>query len=482
MSEPRWLGDAGDSHVVLGAPCGVVPPHHTWDNDPEELTLLAWWAPRSTDSGNLPGVCSARDSRPVRILVLSNMYPPHAYGGYEQSCRDVVERWEKAGHEVLVLTSTVKVPGVAESPAEERGAVRRELDIYWEDHEILNPPLLRRLRWERANARRLERALRDFRPDVVSAWAMGAMSMGLLSALGRRRIPVVSVICDEWPVYGPVVDAWLRPLASRGSLARGIGLATGLPVSPPDLDQLGPACFVSDFLRTVVRERSPWSFPVSGVVFSGIATDEFVFETRPATWDWRLLYVGRIDPRKGIDTVVRALALLPEQATLDICGTGDNSHLGELRELATSLGVSARVDFTSSPREELCERYAAADVLVFPPVWEEPFGLVPLEAMACGTPVVATTVGGAAEFLYDGENCVTFAPGDERSLVEALERVAADEGLRDRIVRAGRSTASELGIDGLAEVLEEWHSFARAEPGVLRPADRVLPSARKGSG
>ncbi|HUC36537.1 MAG TPA: hypothetical protein VMR97_05385, partial [Acidimicrobiales bacterium] len=116
----------------------------------------------------------------MRILVLTNMYPPHAYGGYELSCRDVVERWKSTGHEVLVLTSDVRLGAMLEAPAEEGRNVRRELRLYWQDHVILRPSPGRRFAIERSNRRRLEDALSELRPDVVSAWAMGAMSMGLL--------------------------------------------------------------------------------------------------------------------------------------------------------------------------------------------------------------------------------------------------------------------------------------------------------------
>lgn len=417
----------------------------------------------------------------MRILVLTNMYPPHAYGGYEQSCRDVVERWRSAGHDVLVVTSQVRVPGVAEPPTEERSAVWRDLHLYWDDHEILNPSLLRRWAWERANAKSLDRALEDFRPDVASAWAMGAMSMGMLSTLGGRRIPVVSVICDEWPVYGPKVDAWLRPLASRAPLARLVKLVTRLPTLPPNLDILGPGCFISDFVRGVVRKRSQWSFRESGIVYSGIATDEFnpadvdsAREERP--WSWRLLYVGRIDPRKGIDCVVRALVELPEAARLEINGRGDDRYLAQLHELVRDLRLSDRVTFALSPRAELVTRYKESDVVVFPPVWEEPFGLVPLEAMACGTPVVATPSGGAREFLVDERNCLLFPANEVGALVSVLDRLAADHQLRRTLVEGGRSTASEFSIDRLAEVLEAWHAYACGIAGASFPGDRSLPS------
>lgn len=414
------------------------------------------------------------ETRRVRILVLTNMYPPHAYGGYEQSCQDVVERWRSKGHEVLVLTSDIRVPEVPEPPSGERGSVRRELRLYWDDHKILNPPLRRRLSWERSNRRSLMRAIADLRPDVVSAWAMGAMSLGLLGSVRRRGIPVVSVICDEWPVYGPLVDAWLRPLSRRPSWARLVHMATGLPTEPPELDEIGPSCFVSEFLRSAVRERSIWQFPDSGVVYSGIATDDFVVSKVEGEWRWKLLYVGRIDPRKGIDLAVRALAECPAEATLKVIGRGDEKYMGELTTLVGQLGVSDRIEFLVCPRRELARQYAEADVLVFPSVWEEPFGLVPIEAMACGTPVVGAPVGGSAEFLFDGENCVTFEPGAKTSLLESLRRLASDAELRRSLVAGGYRTAKELGVDRLAEVLEHWHESAIAGRGAARPGDRVI--------
>jgi glycogen(starch) synthase len=408
----------------------------------------------------------------MRILVITNMYPPHAYGGYEQSCEDVVERWRRAGHEVLVLTSSIRVPDVPETD-EDPTQVRRNFQLYWADHEILNPPLYRRLLWENANKKELDRALNEFRPDVVSAWAMGAMSMGLLGRLAKRGLPVVSVICDEWPVYGLYTDAWARPLSHRPRLARVVAVATGLETRPPPLDTLGPGLFNSDFLRNVVRERSPWDFPESSVVYSGIETSEFPFSARPADrWNWRLLYVGRIDPRKGIDTAIRALTQLPPEAKLEVIGRGDDRHLGELEALATELGVFPRVSFSFLPREELVTKYANADVVVFPSRWEEPLGLVPVEAMAVGVPVVGTPVGGAAEFLDNAVNCLTFVPDDVEGLVKNLWRLADDPALRDRLIAGGRITAGELGVDRLSEVLEDWHRYVAGEAGAEPPRDR----------
>src|SRR5207302_8306778 len=111
----------------------------------------------------------------VRLLVLSNFYPPHHYGGYELSCRDVVERFRQRGHEAVVLTSGQRVAGVSDPPDEAASGVRRELQLYWDDHQLTSPLLPRRLAVERANQAALAAALDAGRPDVVSVWNMGAV-------------------------------------------------------------------------------------------------------------------------------------------------------------------------------------------------------------------------------------------------------------------------------------------------------------------
>jgi glycogen synthase len=79
--------------------------------------------------------------------------------------------------------------------------------------------------------------------------------------------------------------------------------------------------------------------------------------------------------------------------------------------------------------------------VLFPVRWEEPWGLVPLEAMAAGRPVVATATGGAAEYLRDGENALVVPPDDPVALAAAVRRLE-DEGLRARLVAGGRATAA----------------------------------------
>ncbi len=172
-------------------------------------------------------------------------------------------------------------------------------------------------------------------------------------------------------------------------------------------------------------------------------------------WAWRLLYVGRLDPRKGVDTAVEALAHLPDAAHLTVVGGWDDTEEARLQRLAGTLGVQGKVTFAGQRgREELVNAYADADAVVFPVRWNEPWGLVPLEAMGRGRPVVATGRGGSAEYLRAGENCILFEADDAEGLAEALVSLADDEALRLRLRSNGRLTAgahSELAYNEMVE-------------------------------
>ncbi|HWH28675.1 MAG TPA: glycosyltransferase family 4 protein [Mycobacteriales bacterium] len=404
------------------------------------------------------------------VLVVTSMYPPHSYGGYEASCQDVVARWRARGHRAVVLTTRTRVDGVVDGAEPD---VRRLLPFYWQDHRLPQRSLRQCLALERESRAVLRAALDEVRPDVVSAWSMGAMSLGLLNEVADRGLPLVLVVCDDWLVYGERADLWRRRVSSS-RLARRAGRAlTGLPTDWPTGARSVRAVFVSEAVREAARARGRWVPQSTSVIGSGISERDF--PVRPALpdrpWTWRLLLVGRIDPRKGIDVALRALARLPSGARLDVVGRGDATHRAELERLSRDLGVADRVTFGHRDRSELAAAYGAADCLLFPPVWTEPFGLVPLEAMACGTPVVTTGTGGQAALLTHEHDCLVVPPGDDAALAAAVERLAADPVLRRRIAEAGLRTAARHGVDRYAERLLAEHLAAVRAAGLAAGQD-----------
>jgi glycosyltransferase involved in cell wall biosynthesis len=395
----------------------------------------------------------------VRVLAVGNMYPPHHLGGYEVTWCDADRFLAAQGHEVRALTTDFRLDRAG---AEEGAAdVHRELRWYWRDHEFPRLGLRERIAIERHNAAVLDRHLAELRPDAVAWWAMGGMSLSLIERVRRRGIPAAGFVCDAWMGYGPKVDAWLRAV-DRPLIRTAAERLTGIPATV----ELGSAArwvFLSESLRR--ESAGVWRLSDTTVVHKGVSKTDFA-PRQPRDWRHRLLYVGRIDRRKGIDLAISALGALPDEARLVIDGDGDGAYLRELGELAAREGVAARVEFVNSAgRAELRERYAEADAVLFPVRWEEPWGLVPLEAMAVGTPVIASGRGGSGEYLRDRENCLIVDPdrGPE-ALAAGIRELAGDEELRGALSEGGTHTTAAIDEDEFSRAAE------RALEGVVAEA------------
>jgi glycosyltransferase involved in cell wall biosynthesis len=374
-------------------------------------------------------------ARALRILCVSTLYPPHHTGGYELHCASAVRDLRRHGHDVRVLASAHRHPGV-EDGAEP--GVFRELVRFPRSPRPTSPRAA--LLAERHNARVLERHLREFRPDVVSWWRLGELSQSLVERVRRTGVPAVGLVCDAWMLEGPGRDPWARLWRERPRLGTVWERTTGMPTRPRH-GAAGEWLFVSDSLRRHVLGAG-LELPETGIAHAGIELD--LLPLRPVTppWRGRLLYAGRVTPLKGLDTAVRALALLPPSTSLEVVGDAEPAYRAELERLAAALGVAARVTFEPPRRHaEMAALYADADAVLFPVRWEEPWGLVPLEAMACGTPVIATGTGGSAEYLRAGANALVVRPDSPEELARAVRRLATDPELRRRLAHEGRRTA-----------------------------------------
>jgi glycosyltransferase involved in cell wall biosynthesis len=380
------------------------------------------------------------------------MYPPHHFGGYELVWQGAMRAASASGHEVRVVTTDLDT-GARE--ADDPG-VHRELRWGWREHAFPKLGLRGRVALERHNARVLDRHLDELRPDVVSWWSMGGMSLSLLERVRRRGIPAVAFVHNEWLDYGRRVDGWSHPFATRFRVFAPLAeRLAGVPARI-DFERAARYVFVSEATRRRTLELTGLGLASTGVAHSGI-DPAFVDPAPEQPWEWRLLYVGRLDEHKGVHTAIEALEHLPADATLRIAGGWDEGEERRLRALAERLGAGARVRFDGQvPRDSLRAAYRAADAVVFPVIWEEPWGLVPLEAMGQGRPVVATGRGGSGEYLRDGENAVLFRAGDARALAAALRTLASDRDLRVRLRDAGVLTAAAHTEDRFNdEVLRE---------------------------
>ncbi|ANQ84996.1 glycosyltransferase family 4 protein [Azoarcus olearius] len=206
----------------------------------------------------------------------------------------------------------------------------------------------------------------------------------------------------------------------------------------------------------------------------GLAEDEFV-----------VLQLGRMVPRKGIDNVIRAVGELRRRhgvaARLLVVG-GETAEpdplrtpeIGRLQQIAEDEGVSAQVVFTGR-RERHCLRdyYCAADVFVTTP-WYEPFGITPLEAMACGCPVIGAAVGGIRHTVVNGTTGFLVPPHDPVQLADRLARLQADPERARTFGRAGiRRVRSKFTWQRVAASLASVYG-ALHQPRAVQLTERMM--------
>ncbi len=354
----------------------------------------------------------------MRILTVGNMYPPHHLGGYELIWRSAVRHSRAAGHDVRVLTTDVRFGEPAEP---DDPACFRELEWYWRDHAWPRRSLADRVRLERANARTLRRHLGEFRPDVVAWWAMGGMSLSLPSLV---RVPSAAFVLDDWLDYAPKEDQWRRMFTRRF-----------------DVSSIDHWVFISEYTRERARGLGH-TFASSEVNPAGVG-EEFLAPAPAQAWAWRLLYVGRIDERKGIDTAVRALAQLPparRRSTWSAPAT-------------TRRRRGCGRSWTSSASPSACGSRASCRASSCPSATRTPTSRSSRSAgasrgascrwrrWASGAPSSRPGAAGAASTCATASNALLFDAEDPTALAGQITRLANEDGLRERLLAGGLETA-----------------------------------------
>ncbi|MFF8842254.1 glycosyltransferase [Streptomyces sp. NPDC015127] len=304
-----------------------------------------------------------------------------------------------------------------------------------------------------AFSRHLVREWQARPPDLVHShfWMSGLAS---LEAVGELRLPLL----QTYHALGTVKRRHQRQAdtspPARIACEKEVGLAC---------DRVIATC------RDEVVELGRMGIPAHriSVVPCGVDTEQFtpagpVADRGP--YRYRLLHLGRLVPRKGAAVSVTALTWLPEAELVVVGGPSadrldDDPEVRRLRHIAHSAGVADRVTFTGGvPSEDVAPLLRSADVVLCPADYE-PFGIVPLEAMACGKPVVASAVGGHLDTVADPATGRLVPPGSPEALARAAAELLADPALRDACGTAGRRRVlSRYGWPRIAAATETVYS------------------------
>lgn len=280
---------------------------------------------------------------------------------------------------------------------------------------------------------RLRRMLRVQAPDVVHT---NGLKMHLLGAWARPRGSAVLWHLHDYAGQRPFMAGLLRRWVHRCSVI----VANSHSVAADVRQVCGEGVAIHPVWNAVDLDRySPRGRRLDLDALCGVPADAGVL---------RVGLVATFARWKGHQTFLNALAMLP--ASLKVRGyviggpvyetAGSQVSLGELQAQAAALGLGSRVGFTGFVQDS-SSAMRSLDIVVHASTDPEPFGLVVAEAMACGKPVVASRAGGTLELLEPGVDGLGHAPGDAPALAQAIETLARDAALRQRLGDAGRAKA-----------------------------------------
>lgn len=372
----------------------------------------------------------------MKVLLAVPYFHPQT-GGLENYVLNIASQLRRNGWDVVVVCSDAAVKSVIRETM--NGYVVYRLPVWRVWSNTPTHP-----RW----LSMLKQIVRAERPDLINAH-IPVPYMGDLAVLAARRIPtVVTYHAGSMRKHRGLVDL---PIAVYESL-----------VLPLTLGRARAVICSSDFVRLSFLRR--WR---SKSVTVTPAVDGVLF--RPGhelRTPGRLVFVGdHRDPRKGLDILLRAMRRLPD-VELHVLGPGDNRPEVNVEYLGTVRGP------------ELVREIQLAQALVLPSTTDaESFGMVLIEAMACGTPVVASRVGGVGGVVRDGVDGILVPPSDVDALAAAIKRIVRDAELVEAMGAAGRRRARDE-FDWTARGSATSEVFMQAAARGPRPKEIGAASAK----
>ncbi len=388
----------------------------------------------------------------MRILMSSTAYPPKL-SGVAVFSQSLAQFAAAHGHQVVVVTSAPR-RATASSLAEPIDGVR-----VIELPSMANP-FHRELTLPLPSRRRLASIVAEFRPDVVHLQDPLPASQTIAAIAAQRRIPVIATHHFSFELVAAYVPGWFRPILK-------VGLGWWLRRSYRHC-----ALVTAPSQRTVADLAAFGVSAPLAVLSNGVALERFAQSV--STWDVQrrfnlptteplLLFVGRLDPDKSVDVLLRAVAIARATRPVHLVLVGDGDARSALEALTHSLGISDPVTFTGRidhADDTLVALYQRADLFVIASTIETQ-GIVVIEALAAGLPVVAANANALPE-LITAETGRLVPAGDAAGFAASILELIADPAQRRTMSTAAKAAAAPHALDRcLARFLAEYQRLVR---------------------
>ena len=398
--------------------------------------------------------------KPLKIAHVVRRYSSAEWGGTEAVVCHTVAEQRRLGHEPRIFcTAALQPPG---GPPE-------GVSCFPYFYPYFPMPTADRLKLDKKGgspyAPALFRAVRDFRPDVIHIHAGGRLACASVKLARRLGVPcVMSLHGGAAAVPASEMEEMLRPLRKKFPYGAILDRLLGMRLDP--LAHVNAVICISREEERRLKEKYPGRnvrYLPNGVEIApkSAEAERPPFRERPQI---NVLCVSRIDYQKNQLALVELLAARPACRLTLVGPLTAQWYADKIAARVRELGVGER--FTLVPglppgSAELEAAFAAADVFVLPSV-HEPFGIVALEAMARGIPLIASNVGGLPDFVQDGKNGTLFDPSASGGLAEAFDRlVALPPGRVARMLEDARATAERHAWPSVIERLMDIYDEVR---------------------
>lgn len=364
----------------------------------------------------------------MKVLVVTNYYPPVSCGTYETRCHVVVQALRNLDHDVQVLTSDLS----AEIALADESHVQRKLKIN-ASNEDSQPAA----EWEKINATVLHDELARVQPDVVHVWSLKGFSYAFLTLLQRLKIPVVYDVCDTWLVelldQNRLLGWWNRQprkkhLSNRRTVAtnRNKGLLPTISRSIAAKQfHWSSIYFCSNYIKNNMRVRGH-AVEDAPVIQCFFECDRVQPKCKNGNTE-KLLWIGDFSHEDDPTTVIKAFQGLVRQgnehATLHMYSTQSTKHASSVSSWVEQFGLATRIHIQPLPTSQANVPYANHDAFIFTSSDANPHLHMLMHAMAAGLPVIAAGNGGAPELVKDDFNGFTFNTGDANDLQQKIHKL-----------------------------------------------------------
>ena len=375
--------------------------------------------------------------KPLKIAHVVRRYSPAEWGGTETVVMHTVEEQRALGHDPRVFCTAALQPPDARST--------EDVAFFPYFYPYFPMPAADRLKLDKKGgspyAPKLFKAVAAFRPDVIHIHAGGRLACAAVKLAKRLGVPsVISLHGGAAAVPASELEEMLKPLKGKFPYGAILDRLFGLRFDP--LAKVDVIICISHEEERRLKEK----YPGRNVQYlpNGVDGGKVRAAARPGS---NILCVSRIDYQKNQLALVELLAARPGCRLTLVGPITARWYADKIAARAKELGVGDRLTLVPGlppGSAELEAAFASANVFVLPSV-HEPFGIVALEAMARGIPLIASNVGGLPDFVKDGENGLLFDPSDPANLVRAFDRLVALPPERiEAMVSAARATADQF--------------------------------------